>query len=108
AAIVNKDMATRDEQIAYIRAELEKSIAAVAISYLNKTMSATDDAGRFHSLSEGVGFIYSLRFAHNAKINSAKSEALLNILMGKQYGFWSLTNSDLENVRDQVAAAFGL
>lgn len=108
AAIVNNDLTTRDEQIAYIRTELEQAIAAVAISYLNKTNSATDDASRFHALSEGVGFIYSLRFAHNAKINMAKSEELLNILMGKANGFWSLTPADINNVRDQVATTFGI
>lgn len=108
AAIVNNDMATRDEQIAYIRAELEKGIAAVAISYLNKTNSATDDGARFHALSEGVGFIYSLRFAHNPKVNKAKSEELLNMLMGKANGFWSLTPADINSVRDQLATTFGI
>lgn len=108
AAIVNNDLTTRDEQIAYIRIELEKAVAAVAISYLNKTNSATDDASRFHALSEGVGFIYSLRFAHNAKINRAKSEELLNMLTGKANGFWSLTPADINNVRDQIATAFGI
>ncbi len=108
AAIVNNDLATRDEQIGYIRTELEKAVAAVAISYLNKTNSATDDASRFHALSEGVGFIYSLRFAHSAKINRAKSEELLNILMGKANGFWSLTAADINNVRDQIATTFSI
>lgn len=108
AAIVNNDLATRDEQIAYIRAGLEKAVAAVAISYLNKTNTATDDASRFHALSEGVGFIYSLRFAHNAKINRTKSEELLNILMGKTNGFWSLTPADINNVRDQIANTFSI
>jgi hypothetical protein len=108
AAIVNNDLTTRDEQIAYIRTELEKAVAAVAISYLNKTNSATDDASRFHALSEGVGFIYSLRFAHNAKINRAKSEELLNLLMGKANGFWDLKVEDINNVRDQVATTFGI
>lgn len=108
AAIVNNDLPTRDEQIAYIRAELEKAVAAVAISYLNKTNTATDDASRFHALSEGVGFIYSLRFAHNAKINRTKSEELLNILTGKANGFWSLTAADINNVRDQIATIFGI
>lgn len=108
AAIVNNDLPMRDEQIAYIRTELEKAVAAVAISYLNKTNTATDDASRFHALSEGIGFIYSLRFAHNAKINRAKSEELLNLLMGKTNGFWDLKVDDINNVRDQLANTFGI
>lgn len=108
AAIVNKDMATRDEQVAYIRSEAEKGVATVAISYLNKTNSAIDDASRFHALSEGIGFIYSLRFAHNAKINKTKSDELLGQLMNKTNGFWSLTKDEINAVRDQLANAFGI
>jgi hypothetical protein len=108
AAIVNKDDATRNEQIAYIRAALEKAIATVAVSYLNKTIEATTTPTKFHSLSEGTGFVYSLRFGYNAKINKAKSDELLSILMGKENGFWSLTTADLTNVRDQIADAFGI
>lgn len=108
AAIVNGDMSTRNAEIVYLRTALERSIATIAISYLNKTKTATDDASKFHSLSEGVGFIYSLRFAYDAKINTAKSNDLLNTLMGKTDGFWSLTNADIDNVRDQIASAFGI
>lgn len=108
AAIVNNDMNTRDEQIAYIRSELEKAIATVAISYLNKTNTSTDDASRFHALSEGIGFIYSLRFAYNAKVNTTKSEQLLGQLMNKTHGFWSLTTADIDAVRDDLATTFGI
>lgn len=108
AAIVNKDLTTRDAQIAYVRTSLEKAIAIIAVSYLNKTKTATTDGAKFHSLSEGYGFIYSLRFAYNAKIGKAKSDELLGTLSNKANGFWSLTNADIDNVRDQVATAFGI
>lgn len=108
AAIVNKDYTTRDEQIAYIRAALEKAVATVAISYLNKTNSATDDASRFHALSEGVGFIYSLRYAYAPKVSSAKSDELMNKLMNKTNGFWSLTAADINSVRDELATVYGI
>ncbi|MFN4248628.1 MAG: DUF4856 domain-containing protein [Flavipsychrobacter sp.] len=108
AAIVNKDLTTRDAQIAYVRTSLEKAIAIIAVSYLNKTKTATTDGAKFHSLSEGYGFIYSLRFAYNAKIGKSKSDELLGILSNKANGFWSLTNADIDNVRDQIATAFGI
>lgn len=108
AAIVNKDLTTRDAQIAYVRTSLEKAIAIIAVSYLNKTKTATTDGAKFHSLSEGYGFIYSLRFANNAKIGKTKSDDLLGILSNKTNGFWSLTNADIDNVRDQIATAFGI
>lgn len=108
AAIVNDDDATRLEQIAIIRAALEKAVATVAVSYLNKTKTATDDVSRFHSLSEGTGFVYALRFGYNATINKAKSDELLGKLMNKADGFWSLTNDDLDIVRNEIADAFGI
>ncbi|RYD56115.1 MAG: DUF4856 domain-containing protein [Sphingobacteriales bacterium] len=107
AAIVNNDAATRTEQIAYLRTSLEKAVAVIAVSYLNKTKTATTDAAKFHSLSEGVGFIYALRFGYNAKINKAKSDQLLNTLMSKPNGFWGLSNTELDNVRNEIATAFG-
>lgn len=108
AAIVNNDLTTRDEQIAIIRQSLEKAIATIAISYLNKTKTATSTGAKFHSLSEGVGFVYALRFAHNPKINKTLSNQLLDILMSKPNGFWDLTDEDLNQVRDQIADAFGI
>lgn len=106
AAIVNNDMTVRDEQIANIRRDLERSIAVVAVSYLNKAAKATDPADKFHSLSEAVGFIYSLRYAHNPKINSVDSDELMKTLMGNKDGFWSLTNEYVLSVRNSIANAF--
>ncbi|MCD6063870.1 MAG: hypothetical protein K0R82_1781 [Flavipsychrobacter sp.] len=108
AAIVNKDMAKRDAQIATIRTSLEKAIATIAVSYLNKAKTATTDGAKFHALSEGYGFVYSLRYAYNTKINKAKSDELLNILGGQPNGFWGLTNDLINSARDQVAAAYGI
>ena len=103
AAIVNDDKATRETQISKIREILERSIATVTISYLNKTMSATSDKDRFHALSEGLGFLYSLRYAHNAKVDAALSDNLMTALLSKPNGFWDLSSADIVAVRDQIA-----
>lgn len=108
AAIVNKDNGMRDQQIAIIRSNLEKAIATVAVSYLNKAKIAFSEGTRFHSLSEAAGFIYSLRFAHNAKITTVKSDELMNALMNKPNGFWSVQNSEIDGVRDQLALSFNI
>lgn len=108
AAIVNNDLTTRNQQIAGIRTAMEKAIATIAISYLNKTKTATSDGARMHSLAEGVGFVYSLRYAYNAKVNAAKSQELLDNLMNKPNGFWDLTNADIDAVRDQIATLTGV
>lgn len=108
AAVVNADNATRDEQIAFIRAAAEKAIAQVAVSYLNKTSNnmAADPAAAMHSFAEGLGFIYSLRYAHDAKVSAAQSDEYLASLMGAD-GFYSLTPTILNDVKADIANYFG-
>ena len=108
AAIVNKDDATRNAQIEYIRTTLEKAVATICISYLNKANDATTNAARFHALSEATGFLYSLRFAYNAKVNATKSNQLMDQLMNKPGGFWDLTIADIDAVREEIATATGI
>lgn len=111
AAVVNKDDKTRKEQIAFIRTTLEKTLAKVTISYLKKTqdaIAANNFADAVHSLGEGAGFLYSLRFAHNAKINAALSDNLFNELVGGPKGFYSLTSAKLTAIRTQLASTYGI
>lgn len=108
AAIGNADLITRDAQITFIRNAAEKAIAMVAVSYLNKTLKgmASDPAAAMHAFAEGLGFVYSLRFAHNAKINKGKSDEYFTKLMGNK-GFYSLTPTSLNEVKKGIADAFG-
>jgi hypothetical protein len=108
AAIVNGDNATRDAQIAFIRTKAEDAIARVGVSYLNKTAKAiaTDPAVAMHAFGESLGFVYSLRFAHNAKVNKAKSDEYINKLMGAK-GFYSLTSPIINEVKKAIADTFG-
>ena len=111
AAVVNKDDQTRKEQIAFIRSTLEKTLAKVTISYLKKTqdaIAANNFADAVHSLGEGAGFLYSLRFAHNPKINPTVSDNLFNELIGGPKGFYSLTSAKLTTIRTQIANAYGI
>lgn len=111
AAVVNKDDNTRKEQIALIRANLENTLAKVTISYLKKTqdaIAANDLASAVHSFGEGLGFLYSLRFAYNPKINSKVSDDLFNQLVGGPKGFYSLTSAKLTEIRTQLATAYGV
>lgn len=108
AAVANADYNTRDEQITFIRTAAEKAIAQVAVSYLNKTNNnmAADPAAAMHSFAEGLGFVYSLRFAHNAKIDATKSDELLASLMNTK-GFYGLTPTLLNDVKKVIADTFG-
>lgn len=107
AAIVNADYTNRDAQIDIIRKASEKAIAMVAVSYLNKTLKtiSSDPAAAMHAFAEGLGFIYSLRYAHNAKVNKAKSDEYLNKLMGTK-GFYSLTPTVVNEVKKGIADTF--
>lgn len=110
AAVVNNDKTTRDQQVTFIRQHIEKAIATFAVSYLNKTKSslASDVASAIHAFGEGSGFVYSLRFANSKKITVAKSDALLNKLIGGAKGFYSLTPAIIDEVRNEIATAYGI
>lgn len=108
AAVVNADNTTRDAQIAFIRTASEKAIAMVAVSYLNKTVNgmAADPAAAMHAFAEGLGFVYSLRYAANAKINKDKSDEYITKLVGSK-GFYSLTPAIVNEVKKAIADSFG-
>ncbi|MCD8447091.1 DUF4856 domain-containing protein [Tenacibaculum finnmarkense] len=71
-AIVDKNYPARDEQATIIKKELSLVCAIRAAHYLDAgvaNVNSTDDpqaqAGAFHELSEGLGFVYSLQFTNN-------------------------------------------
>lgn len=109
AAIVNNDAATYKEQASLIRKELEKAIANSAIGYLKKTRDyATDPSRRAHAFSEGLGFIYSLRFARATGADAAFSDAILNNLAYTTTGMWKVKNEQLEQAISTISSKFGL
>ena len=81
----------------------------VAVSYLNKTLTdiSGNPAAAMHGFAEGLGFIYSLRYAYNAKVKKAKSDEELNKLMGGAKGFYSLTPTAVNEVKKEIANTFG-
>ncbi|MCL6218049.1 DUF4856 domain-containing protein [Zunongwangia pacifica] len=114
AAIVAGDYETRDEQVRMIRGNLSTVIGVRAVHYLQggKNALAEENYGAaFHELSEGFGFVYSLRFTHNPitgqpylskeKIDSYKAE----LLSGN--GFWEVSSETLDNISEEIAAAYG-
>lgn len=113
AAIVAGEYELRDEQIQIIRENVSKVIAVRAVYYLQdgKKLLEDDQKGRaFHSLSEGYGFIYSLRFTHNPDTNSPYVSAenvksYTNQLMAGD-GFWDVTPETLDAISEEIAAAF--
>jgi len=114
AAIVAGDYSTRNEQIQIIRENLSKVIAVRAVHYLQggKAGLAENNMGSaFHELSEGFGFIYSLRFTHNPAteapyISKTEIDTFKELLLSEN-GFWDVTPETLDAISEQIAAAFG-
>ena len=108
AAIINNDKAELKKQADFIKAEIEKALAASALGYLGpKYIAATTDAARAHAIGEGLGFIYSLRFATVNGEDAAFSDAIINALvLDSEGGFWDLTPSTLTAASDAIKAKF--
>lgn len=113
AAIAAGQYDVRDQQVAILRENISELIGIRAVYYLQAGKRALE-AGKmgtaFHSLSEGYGFIYSLRFTHNPLTNApylSKSEidTILETLMAGD-GFWDLTPETLENLSEVIAEPF--
>ena len=115
AAIEAGEYELRDEQVAIIRENLSMVIAVRSIYYLQagKDALAEENYGSaFHDLSEGFGFIYSLRFTNDpntgmpylskAKIDEYKEQLLAD------NGFWDVTPETLDRISEEIANAFGI
>lgn len=116
AAIVAKDYTIRDAQAALIKTRLSEVVAIRAVYYLQQAKFILEQAnpeygGAFHDLSEGFGFVYSLRFTRRFENNQSyfskeEVDGLLNDLYGATNGFWEVTPTTLDAVSTAIAAKF--
>ena len=117
AAISNSDYATRDAQITIIKKELAKVSAIRAVYYLNegKTKLGTHDGkAAFHALSEGYGFIWSLRFTQNPLtkapyFSKEEVDAMMNDMIKDQNGLYAVDylSPILDDLAKKIATRFG-
>lgn len=115
AAIVAGDYTVRDDQAEIIRAKLAEVIAIRAVYYLQQgkngiPASGADFGGAFHDLSEGYGFVYSLRFlrlpnANEAYFSRSEVDGFLDLLMAGN-GFWEVSGTTLDQISDAIATKF--
>ncbi|MDJ1470332.1 DUF4856 domain-containing protein [Xanthocytophaga flava] len=108
AAIVNNDKTELQTQATFIRTQIERSIASAALGYLDKWKTSTTDDARAHAIGEGLGFIYSLRFATIHGADAAFSDSVLNGLTSSEGGFWDLDATKINTASDAIKAKFGL
>lgn len=113
AAIVAEDYATRDKQADIIKEEVSKIIGVRAVYYLQQgknKLGANDMGSAFHDLSEGYGFVYSLRFTRKAGsnepyFNQSEVSGFLSTL-DQGNGFWSITAESLDQMSIDIASKF--
>lgn len=99
AAISNNDMATKDLQVAIVKSEWEKLVAAAAIHELNAAKANFgDDAIRNHLLSEAIGFVMALKYNPDRKITPEGIDEIL-VHIGD-----NLYESDLEGIDNAINA----
>lgn len=115
AAIVAKDYKLRDEQAEIIRKEISEMIGIRAVYYLQiaKIQFNNDNIGAaLHDLSEGYGFIYSLRFTRNPDTNAPNFSSeevdgyLAEMLESSPNGLWDISFETLDELSNTIAARF--
>jgi hypothetical protein len=107
-AIVNNDKAELETQATFIRTQFEKAVASAALGYLGKWKTGATDADRAHAMGEGLGFIYSLRFATMHNADASFSDGILTGLIGSANGFWDLDAAKINTASEAIKAKFGL
>lgn len=113
AAIVAGDYTVRDNQANIIKEKLSTVVAVRAIFYLQNgknALASQDMGGAFHDLSEGFGFVYSLRFLRQPNSTDSyftRSEVdgyISHLTAGN--GFWDLTSETLDQISESIASKF--
>jgi hypothetical protein len=117
AAIVANDYKTRNEQIDIIKSKLALVPAVRAVFYLQegKANLVTDNGAKaFHALSEGYGFIMSLRYTNKPGtdapyLTKTEVDTILSNLTAGTNGLWDVDylNTKLDALSTQIATKFG-
>jgi hypothetical protein len=100
----------RDAQAEIIEDELSKVIRVRAVYYLMQgkiALEAGDMGGAFHDLSEGYGFVYSLRFINGTNGDNIADGYLETIRNAGGNGFWDIDPTALETIASEIATAGG-
>ncbi|MFT4533062.1 MAG: hypothetical protein ACJA1A_000819 [Saprospiraceae bacterium] len=113
AAIVSGAYETRDKQADIIKEKISNVIGIRAVYYLQqgkKAIEIENYGGAFHELSEGFGFVYSLRFTRdagtsNSKFSSTEIESFTSQLL-EGNGFWDVAPATLDAISETIAAKF--
>jgi hypothetical protein len=107
AAISNSDYTTRDAQMAIVRTEWERLVAAAAIHEMNAAKAnLSDDALRNHYLSEAYGFVLSLKYKSDKLITQTQIDNILNNYLGSN--FYTITQVNIDNAINEISTIYGM
>jgi len=113
AAIGGYDVAVRDAQVDIILAKWEQLAAAAALNYVTSPIASSSIGNygtQLHGLSEGFGFILSLKYRPSGSVLSEANYQTLRTIMHKD--FYTLLNepgfTDLITAQNILKTAYGL
>ncbi|MCW5907043.1 MAG: DUF4856 domain-containing protein [Chitinophagales bacterium] len=105
AAINNDDNNTVTEQVAIIRENVEKGVAATAVHYINGALANVSDAPTFHhNMSEGYFLVKSLKYNPAKKITDTQIQTLLNYF---GTNFYTVSTTDLQAAKNLLSSIYG-
>ena len=117
AAIVNNDYLVRDQQAAIIQKNLALVAAVRGVYYMQEgkgKLVQDNGAKAFHALSEGYGFIMSLRYTRQPGtdkpyFSKEEVDTMLASLTSGPNGLWDIDNLSpkLDAISAQIASRFG-
>ncbi|NNE27897.1 MAG: DUF4856 domain-containing protein [Saprospiraceae bacterium] len=115
AAIVAGDYHLRNAQAEIIRKKISELVAIRAVYYLQQGKSGIPTTGNnygpmFHDLSEGFGFVYSLRFlrkpdSDDPYFTRTEVDGFINQLISGN-GFWEISGETLDFISEEIASKF--
>jgi hypothetical protein len=115
AAIVGKDYDLRNAQAAILQQKISDVIGIRAIYYLQtgkSSIESGDFGAAFHDLSEGYGFLISLRFTRDTEngtsiFTKSDVDGFIADLMGDgPNGLWDLTPNTIDTISQEIASRF--
>ncbi|TXK72874.1 DUF4856 domain-containing protein [Mesonia sp. K4-1] len=115
AAITVGNYEVRDAQADIIKENISLIFAVRAIHYFQagkESIAAGEMGAAFHELSEGLGFMYSIRFSQNPDteapyMSASELETYKNELL-EGNGFWSVSAEKLDEVSEAIANAYSI
>jgi hypothetical protein len=110
-AIEDGNTTSMNSQSIIVLDELEKLLAGAAILELRAGKTHFNDiARRNHLVSEGIGFLLSLKYIANANISPTEIDAVLTTLNypAAADNLYDITVADLDNAIDAISAQYDL